>query len=81
MLVWSRDSRFRLRGEGRRIERRTENPIKLCAVPEAVKEAEIDEDWRDEDDSPGDGDGGVAGMQSVRDRDDHFEVELTVGGC
>jgi hypothetical protein len=70
-----------VRREGRRKGRQTEDPIKVRAVPEAVEEAEIDKDWRDEDDSPGDADRGVAGMQSVRDWNDHLEVELIVGGC
>ncbi len=52
----------------------------MRAVPEAVEESEIYEDWRDEDDGPRDGDGGVPGVKCVREWDDHCGVWSILGG-
>ena len=52
--------------------RRTKDPIKFRAVPEAVEETEIYEDWWDSYDGPGDGDGGVAGAEGVGEWDYHL---------
>ncbi len=54
--------------------RRTQNAIKFGAVPEPIEEAQVDEDWRNEDDSPCYCDGTVVCVEAVWELDYHGEI-------
>jgi hypothetical protein len=68
----------RKRGWG---ERQTKDPIEISCVPEAIEETEVYEDWRDEDDRPGDGDGCIMCTQSVWERDNHCRGASAMWAC
>lgn len=71
MWQWATEKEERgARGGGQ-----TKDPIEMSAVPESIEEAEVDEDGRDEDDRPCDGDGCITGVKRVREWDNHLSEQ------
>ena len=62
-------------------ERQTKDPIEIGGVPETIEETEVYEDWRNEDDRPGDGYGCITCTQSVWERDNHCRGASAMWAC